>query len=113
MSDVDDKALFKALDWLADKARPAAQARANRVYIEESLSHTRAKMALECINAGDSAAAADIKARASDAYRTQLEGLRVAVEEDEFFRWHKTRFDAMVEIWRTLSANKRSIDKVT
>lgn len=110
---IDDDALFRALEWLKDNARAAAQARAKRVYTEEFLPALRAKIATECLAAGDSASAADMKAKASDAYHQALAGLEVAVEQDEFFRWQKVRADAAIEVWRSIQANRRSIDKVT
>lgn len=109
---IKDDDLFRALEWLKDNAKAAAQARADRLYIEEHLSHLRAKIATECIAAGDSATAADMKAKASDAYKIALDGYRVAVEKDETFRWNRTRADIIVEIWRSLSATNRTINKV-
>ncbi|MBA2348780.1 MAG: hypothetical protein H0V81_10845 [Solirubrobacterales bacterium] len=108
---IDDAALFRALEWLKDNAKPAAEARAERLFIEEQLPHLRARIAVECMAAGDSAAAADMKAKASDAYKIALDGLRAAVEKDEYMRFQRTRADAIIEIWRSLSANQRSIAK--
>jgi post-segregation antitoxin (ccd killing protein) len=110
---ITDGQLFETLHWLEENARPAAQARAHRVYLEEYLSHQRAKIAQECMDEGESAAKADIKAKASPAYLTTLTGLKAAIEEDEFFRWHRTHADAIVSAWQTLSANRRSIERGT
>jgi len=35
------------------------------------------------------------------------------VEADEALRWHKTRADAVISAWQTMSANARSMGKVT
>jgi len=110
---ITDEKLEATLDWLRENAGKAAKARANRVYLEEFIPSLRAKIAAECMEAGDSASAADIKAKASDAYRTALEGYRAAVEADEALRWHKTRADAVISAWQTMSANARSMGKVT
>ncbi len=108
---VDDKQLFKALEWLAENAGPAAQARAERLWLEEFMPAMRAKIAAECIEAGDSAAAADTKAKASQAYHDVLKGYREAVERDEKYRWQRSRADALLSAYQTLSANSRSIGK--
>lgn len=109
---VTDEQVDEALAWLAKNARPAAQARADRLYTEEYLPALRAKIAAECIEAGDSASAADIKAKASEAYLTALKGYKASVEEDEFLRWHRTRGEAIIEVWRSGQANRRAMERV-
>lgn len=109
---ITDEQLFDTLHWLEDNARKAAQAKATRVYLEEWMSHVRAKIAQECIDKeGCSAAAADVKAKASDAYRDVVIAYREAVEEDAFYSWHRTHSDAIVSAYQTLSANRRAIEK--
>lgn len=110
---IDDAKLELALDWLRDNANAAAKARAERVYLEEWLPALRAQIAAQCIAAGDSAAAADTKAKASDAYRDALAGYKIAVEADERMRWHRTRADAIVSAWQTMSANARALGRAT
>ena len=110
---ISDQQLEIVLDWLRDNAGAAAKARAERVYMEDWLPALRAQIAAECIAAGDSAAAADTKAKASDAYATALKGYREAVEADEKMRWHRTRADAIIEVWRSDQANQRAQGKVT
>jgi hypothetical protein len=109
---IDDAALEKALDWLKDNASKAAKARAERVYLEEWIPSLRAQLAARFIEDGDSVSAADMKAKASQSYRTALEGYRQAVEADELMRWHRTRADAIVEVWRSDQANQRAMGKV-
>jgi translation elongation factor EF-Ts len=69
---ITDEALEKALDWLRDNATKAAQARAEREYMGEWIGACRAKIAATLIEAGESAAAADLKAKAHPDYRTGL-----------------------------------------
>ncbi len=109
---IDDAKLEAALDWLRDNAPKAARARAERVYLEEWLPSLRAQLAAKFIEAGDSAAAADLKAKADTKYQTALKGLREAVEADELMRWHRTRADAVIEVWRSDQANQRAMGKV-
>lgn len=109
---ITDEKLEAALDWLRDNAPKAAKARSERVYLEEWLPSLRAQIAARFIEEGDSAAAADMKAKAHTDYQTAINGYRQAVEADELMRWHRTRADAMVEVWRTSSANQRSMGKI-
>jgi hypothetical protein len=109
---IDDTKLEKALDWLRDNAASAAKARAERVYLEEWIPSLRAQLAAGFMGAGDSAAAADIKAKASPEYQTALMGYREAVEKDERMRWDRTRADAIIEVWRSDQANQRAMGKV-
>lgn len=109
---IDDAKLERIFDWLRDNARAAAKARAERIYLEEWIGALRATLAAKYIEEGDSATAAEIKAKAHPSYHEALKGLRAAVEADEYIRWQRTRADAVVESWRTESANQRSIGKV-
>jgi len=110
---IDDAALFKSLDWLKSNAEKIADARSKRSLMEEWPSVVRARVANECIQAGRSAAAADIEAKASTAYEEALKGLEAAVFNDELLRIKRIQAEAIIEIWRTLSANRRAMDKVT
>ena len=109
---IDDAALFKSLDWLKNNAEKIADARSKRSLMEEWPSIVRARVANECIQAGRSAAAADIEAKASTAYEEALKGLEAAVFNDELLRIKRIQAEAIIEIWRTLSANRRAMDKV-
>lgn len=109
---VTDKMLQKALDFLAENADAAAKAKSERKYIEEFLPALRAQIAAECLAAGDSASAADIKAKASEAYHKQLLAYKFAVENDEVFLWKRTRADVVIEVWRSDQARLRSMGKV-
>jgi len=109
---IDDAALFKSLEWLKKNAKPIAEARSRRSLMEEWPSVVRARVARECIEADMSAAAADITAKASPAYEEALKGLEAAVFNDELLRIKRIQAEAIIEIWRTLSANRRAMDKV-
>lgn len=108
---VKDTTLDAALEWLKDNAAKAAKARADRLYLEEWIPSLRAQLSAKFIAEGDSAAASDIKAKAHEDYQAALKGYQEAVEADEYMRWHRARADAIIEVWRTSSANQRSIAK--
>lgn len=109
---IDDAKLEQTLDWLRDNASKAAKARAERVYLEEWLPSLRAQLAAKFIESGDSAAAADVKAKAHQDYIVAVKGFKEAVEADELMRWHRTRADAVVEVWRSAQANLRAQGKI-
>jgi len=109
---VTDAELEQALDWLRESGPIAAKAKATRVYLEDFLPALRAQIAAECMEKGDSAASADIKAKASQVYRDQLTAYRVAIEEDELIRWKRTRADTVIEVWRSDQARLRAMGKL-
>lgn len=110
---IDDERLDRTLNWLAQNASKAAQARAERIYMEEWIPSLRSRIAAKHIAEGDSAAAAEVKARGSTEYAEALLALKDAVELDEKLRWERTRADAIVSAWQTLSANARALGKGT
>ena len=57
------------------------------------------------------AAAKEIYAYAHPDYIVVLDGLREAVEKEETLKWKLTAAEAKIEIWRTESANNRTIDR--
>jgi len=109
---ITDEKLQDAVDFLRLNARKGAKARAERKYLEEYLPALKAKIAYECIQAGESAAKADIIARASDAYHKQLDAYKLAVEEDEFLQWGRVGADAVLSAWQTQNANNRALGKL-
>ena len=113
MSTISDEQVQKALDWMREGAAEAAKARAHRVYLDEYLGAMRAKIAAECMEAGDSASAADIKAKASPAYHDLLTTYKDAVELDELYRWRRSSADAVLSAWQTLRATERVMGKLT
>ena len=110
---ISDQDLERALDWLRDNANAAAKARAERLYLEEWLGSKRAQLAAGFMASGASAAAADMQAKASPEYQEALDGFKAAVEADERLRWHRTRADAVIEVYRTQAATRRAMEKVT
>jgi hypothetical protein len=58
------------------------------------------------------AVAQEREAYADPRYLAHLDALKVAVEAEEAARWRMVTAQAAVEVWRTLSANNRSFDRV-
>lgn len=109
---ITDEKLQDAVDFLRLNARKGAKARAERKYLEEYIPALRAKLAVECIRNGDSAAKADIEAKASEAYHKILDAYKTAVEEDEFLQWGRVGADAVLSAWQTQNANNRAMGKL-
>ena len=107
---ITDETIDKALDWLVKNARPAAQARANRIYMDEyrkSLKAILMSASVETTEAGK-----ERWAYANAKYVEHLNALRDAVEQDEWYRWMTTAAEAKIECWRSEQANQRAQSKV-
>ena len=101
----------KALAYLVESADKAAKARAERLYLDEYTKHLAAKLMCEVLerSPGLAVSAQERDARAMGAYRTHLEGLRAAIEADEGYRYRREAEAAVIEAYRTYSANTRAV----
>ena len=107
---ITDKEVDDALDWLLKYADKAAEARADRVWMEETSKALKAKLMKE--SGESSLGAQEREALASDAYQTHLKGLRAAVYDDEICRLKRASKEALIEAWRTQSSNNRTLGKI-
>ncbi len=105
---ITDDEIDKALDYLRDNARDAAQAKANRVYVEEYRKVIKAQLMKE--HGAMSAVLQEREAYSDPRYSTHLDAIREAVESDEHHRFLRGAADAKIQAWRTQSSNLR--DKV-
>lgn len=108
---VSDASIEKLLDWLRDQAPAAAQARANRIYVEEYRKSLKASLMAE--HKDKPLGVQEREAYADPRYIEHLTAIRAAVEQDERMRWMMTAADAKLEAWRTSSANERMKAKIT
>jgi hypothetical protein len=99
----------KAVDWLRNNARPMAQARAERLYMEQWVKTVKATIQTE--QAGMSAAAADAIALASPRYLAALQAFKDAVETDECNRFLVMAAEAKIEAWRSQESTRRAEGK--
>ena len=103
-----------AVDFLLKNAGLFAKAKSERVYLEEFRKSKKALLMQEAFFAGvDTMAGLERDAYARQEYRDLLDGLKTAVEVEETLKWKMTAAQLRVEIWRTLQANNRLIDKST
>lgn len=113
MSDESEISVFKCLDFLRDQAKPFAQAKANRIYMEEARKSMKAVLMKKAEEAGHkSAVLQEREAYASEDYLKHLEALRIAVEEEERLRWLMIAAQARVTAWQTIEATRRLEMKV-
>ena len=103
---ITDDEIDKALDYLRDNARDAAQARADRVYVEEYRKVIKAQIMKE--HGSMSAVLQEREAYADPRYDNHLEAIRQAVAADEGHRFLRGAADAKIEAWRTQSSNSRA-----
>ena len=106
LSQIDPQELF---DVIRTRARPLAQAKANRVYMEGWLKTLKARLMKSC--GENSAVAQEREAYASEEYAQALANLREATEQEEELRWKMVAAQAGIEIWRSLEASNRNIDR--
>ena len=102
--------VMKCLDYIRDHAKQYAQAKANRVYLEEYRKTLKARLMAQQL--GDPVNAQERYAYAHPEYAELLEGLKAAIEQEENLRWKLIAAQAKIEVWRSLSANQRAESKV-
>ena len=100
---------MKSLETMHRIGPQFAKARAERVYIEESLRTIKALEAAK--SSAGSVAAKEMEAYASDSYRTALAGLREAIELEETKRWQLITAQTACEVFRTMEASNRKLDR--
>jgi hypothetical protein len=102
----------EAAQDIRNKAAAYGAAKAQRVYLEEFRKSRKALLMKEALEMGFEAAnAQEREAYASPAYQRLLEGLGVAIEQEETLKWEIEAARLDIEIWRTREATNRMQDK--
>ena len=99
----------KHLRRMWENAPRLAQAKANRVYMEEYRKTLKSQLMKACNESSVNAQEREAYAHAQ--YVAHLEGLREAVEAEEILRWRMVTDQASVEVWRSQEASNRAIDR--
>ena len=101
----------KAIQYLIDTAPLYAQAKSERLYLEEfrksKKAHLMSQAGTEVLGKQETFAYAHAD------YIEILEGIRQAVEREERFRWLMTAAQARIEVWRTEQYSARMEMKAT
>ncbi len=100
-----------AVDYIIKHARQFADAKAQRVYLEEFRKSKKALLMKESLE--PTLGAQERDAYAHDEYIELLKGLKEAVAIEEKLRWDLIAAQARVDIWRTEQANLRLEGKAT
>jgi hypothetical protein len=99
----------KHLRRMWENAPKLAQAKANRVYLEEFRKTLKSQLMKGC--GLEAIGAQEREAYAHPDYSAHLDGLKAAVEAEELLRWRMVTDQASVEVWRSQEASNRAIDK--
>lgn len=100
--------IFKCLDYLRDNAAAMAQAKADRVQLEEFRKSKLALLMKKAESAGQKTAAAqEREAYADSEYIEFLNALAAAVEKEEKIRWMMRAAEARIECWRSIESTRR------
>ena len=102
--------IFKVLDYIRDNSAKYAQAKANRIYLEEYRKSLKSILMIK--SASKTSAAQEVEAYSHPEYITHLNALKEAVEAEETLRWMLIAAQAKCEVFRTLQANSRYEAKV-
>lgn len=101
--------VFRCLDFIRDNAKAMAQAKANRIYMEEYRKSLKAILTQK--SEASTATGKEAYAYAHPDYQAHLNGLKEAVETEEGLRWQMIAAQAKIEVWRSQGANQRAIDR--
>ena len=99
----------KALHTLHTYGPQFAQAKGARVLLEETLKIVRAKQS--AASSATSAAAREVEALASNEYAQAVRDYASAVEVEEELRRKLITAEAAIELFRTLEASNRRMDR--
>ena len=102
---IPDEDVEAAFHWLHQSADACAEARAHRLYLEDYVRVLKARIMKEHMD--KTVSAQEREAYASPRYEEHLEGLKLAIENDERMRFIKETKLALIDAWRTAAANRR------
>ena len=107
------KDIDAAVNYLYTHGQKYAEAKAQRVYLEEFRKSQKAMLMKQALAEGraKTAVAAEIEAYSDPAYVEVLKGLQAAVEAEETLRFSLESARARIDVWRTLEASNRNLDK--
>jgi hypothetical protein len=98
-----------AIDYIIRTSAEFAQAKANRVYMEELRKTYKAELCKEALaNGFEAVNAQEREAYSHPRYKAHLEAIKQAVEAEEQIRWMLIAAEARIDVWRSLEASKRS-----
>jgi hypothetical protein len=103
---ITDEEIDKALDYLRDNARDAAQAKADRIYVTEFRKYLKATLMKE--HADLSAVLQEREAYADPRYLQHLEAIKEAVAIDAHNEFLRAAAEAKIGAWQSQGADMRA-----
>ena len=107
-ADIDPQ---RAVDALIQMAPKHAEAKANRIYLEEYRKSLKALLMSR--HQGIPIAAQEREAYAHQEYLDHLKAMQHAIQEEELLRWRMVAAQARIEVWRSQNANNRGQERAT
>ena len=101
----------KHLRRMWDGASKLAEAKANRIYLEEYRKTLKAQLMKSC--GVEAIGAQEREAYAHADYAAHLTALQEAVQIEETLRWRMVTDQTSVEVWRSQNASNRAMDRST
>lgn len=111
---ITDNQAEAANDYIRDNAVDYAEAKAQRVYLEEFRKSKKALLFSQCpCNPGDKVTVAEREnyAYSHPEYVEILHGLQAAVEKEEEIRWRMKAAELKINLFQTQQASNRLIDR--
>jgi len=110
MTEID---INTAVDYIYTHGKKYAEAKAHLAYVEEFRKSKKAMlMKTAMVNGVKTVAAAEIEAYADVEYIELLKGIAAATEAAEALRWGLVAAQARVDVWRSLEASNRTMDRL-
>ena len=94
----------RAIRYIMEKAPMFAQAKANRVFLENYISTVKSKLMLE---EEGTLGHKDAYAKSHPDYIAQLEALKIATEQEEHLKYMLLAAQAKIDVWKTMEFTKR------
>ena len=103
--------MILCLLWISSETTQSSwpKQKANRVYVEEFRKTLKARLMKS--SGQEAIGAQEREAYAHDSYAQHLLALQSAVEEEEALRWLMVAAQAKIDVWRSLNASNRAIDR--
>lgn len=101
----------KAINFIIDNAPKFAEAKSQRVYLENFLKVKKAVLMQDCKN--EPVSRAESYALAHPDYLVIVEGIKIAMLEEEKLKYFLEAARLRADIWRSQEASNRTHDRVT
>lgn len=107
---ITEEQVDKAVNFIHQNAKKAAQAKADREYLDDFTKHLESRLARD--SGESSVSGREMMARASDEYLGHLKDLRSAIEKDEEYKNLYKAAEIIFDKWRTEQSNQRALGKI-